>query len=777
LTPNQLKQRAASYVRGDNVEVTIMPNSEYYRVDYDNLKQCLVGDVAEQADRTVRSLIEMTTSQYLINNDKYQMVSAGTLFDKNAVPLMDNRGAAIHGMDMRVGFKKGARVTCHDVAKPFIFLDMKRSAFFSTKLMSEIYAQMVRGDRDKVSFERFFRGVRMQLVYDPSRTFLFGQLSRFNINDKEYSVDGLTVPQYMKQKKSVELRALNIPGIHPDQPNGRSVVYPIECIRPLEGQLVPTEKLTVFAIRALLAENSVQPGERLTYCNQQLAAISQGEGAKFLEKFGFSILSNSNVLQIVTNPLPKINVGGNSTITPKPNGSWNDEVTNAKFLSPTTKLKKWIVAFDREAINGAFARNYIKNLMAEAQKAGLTLPEPLEFIETTFYGLENLFKKASADKVQFLFYIDSQRTKSHGRLKLFEAYYKVLTQQVIEKNLKNGAQTLKNVLLKLNVKGFGLNYVPIMNSPLLKDLKLESTDLLIIGYDVALPERVTGKELHDFYKKNGMEWVEGAPKIKNIHPAAVGICANKGANSFSFSGDLFYQKADGGLIDPDQLALAVENIVVEAYKHRKPTRLIVFRDGVSEGEQSKIVLQELPAIRKGFMNGMKRTSQTANVQVKITFIVATKMHGKRFYRVDGQKTMNTRVGDSMRMTAIRSDVKEYYVQSHHPLKGVPRVPQFDVLVDEIGIPIPTLEQFTVYLSNMHQVSSCPTSLPLPVYLADETAKRAEEIYKALRFYRNERDGSRFAPEIQLVNGMYDTKSLNEKLRYFGHPLYGTRFNA
>jgi len=440
-------------------------------------------------------------------------------------------------------------------------------------------------------------------------------------------------------------------------------------------------------------------------------------------------------------------------------------------------LKKWIVAFDRGAVNANFARNYIKNLMAEARRADLTLPEPLEFIETTFFRLEDLFKKASADKIQFLFYIDSQHTKSHDRLKLFEAYYKILTQQVIEKNMKNGPQTLKNVLLKLNLKSFGLNYFPVTNSPLLKDLKLESPDLLIIGYDIAIPERVTGKELYDFYKKNKLEWIEGAPKIKNIHPACIGICANKGVNPFSFSGDLFYQKANGGLIDPDQLALAVENIVVEAYKHRKPTRLIVFRDGVSEGEQSKVVSQELSAIRKGFMNGMKRTSQTANVQVKITFIVATKMHGKRFYRVDGQRVTNTRVGDSMRMTAIRSDVKEYYVQSHHPLKGVPRVPQFDVLVDEIGIPISTLEQFTIYLSNMHQVSSCPTSLPLPVYMAEELAKRAEEIYKALRFYRNERDGSHFAPEIQIINGIYDTHSLNDKLRYFGHALYGTRFNA
>jgi hypothetical protein len=63
LETSQLIERAAMFLRGDAVEITIMPNKECFRLDYSNLRACLVGDVHEQADRSVRTFFEMVTSQ------------------------------------------------------------------------------------------------------------------------------------------------------------------------------------------------------------------------------------------------------------------------------------------------------------------------------------------------------------------------------------------------------------------------------------------------------------------------------------------------------------------------------------------------------------------------------------------------------------------------------------------------------------------------------------------------------------------------------------------
>jgi hypothetical protein len=57
--------------------------------------------------------------------------------------------------------------------------------------------------------------------------------------------------------------------------------------------------------------------------------------------------------------------------------------------------------------------------------------------------------------------------------------------------------------------------------------------------------------------------------------------------------------------------------------------------------------------------------------------------------------------------------------------------QIAVLVNENQIPIGSIQKFLIHLSNMHQICACPTSLPLPVLLAHETAKRAMAIYNEL----------------------------------------------
>ncbi|KAI6229904.1 Piwi domain-containing protein [Aphelenchoides fujianensis] len=177
-------------------------------------------------------------------------------------------------------------------------------------------------------------------------------------------------------------------------------------------------------------------------------------------------------------------------------------------------------------------------------------------------------------------------------------------------------------------------------------------------------------------------------------------------------------------VSPKLLREAVEAATAAACKNgRRPTRVLVLRDGVSEGRQENVVKNELPQIRNG---------------------------------------------------VTRTDVPEFYAQAHHPLKGSPKVPQYAVLVNELGIEPRRLEQAMLLLSNAHQVCACPTSLPVPVYLADETAKRGMEIYQAFLIHRQ---SGLMNEVVRNDMGMFDPRKLNELLGYVGSPLYGTRFNA
>lgn len=90
---------------------------------------------------------------------------------------------------------------------------------------------------------------------------------------------------------------------------------------------------------------------------------------------------------------------------------------------------------------------------------------------------------------------------------------------------------------------------------------------------------------------------------------------------------------------------------------------------------------------------------------KITLIVGTKRHNKRFFHVDSNgNVMNTCPGDVVNGTVTRQDMIEFWLQSHFPLQGSAQLTQYNVLVDELNIGRSNLEQVTLILANMHQIS-------------------------------------------------------------------------
>lgn len=92
---------------------------------------------------------------------------------------------------------------------------MKHTAFFSTAPTSEQFRQMTRGPNDYRKFINFFRGVRMQIIYDPRRTFLFGGLSQYSTSDARYKVKGQTIPEYMRASKNISVALTTASGVHP----------------------------------------------------------------------------------------------------------------------------------------------------------------------------------------------------------------------------------------------------------------------------------------------------------------------------------------------------------------------------------------------------------------------------------------------------------------------------------------------------------------------------------------------------------------------------------
>lgn len=78
------------------------------------------------------------------------------------------------------------------------------------------------------------------------------------------------------------------------------------------------------------------------------------------------------------------------------------------------------------------------------------------------------------------------------------------------------------------------------------------------------------------------------------------------------------------------LSLMVKELLIQFYRatHFKPTRIIFYRDGVSEGQFAPVLSHELRAIREACMK------LELNYQPGISFIVVQKRHHTRLFCAD-----------------------------------------------------------------------------------------------------------------------------------------------
>ncbi|KAH7728981.1 WAGO-3 protein [Aphelenchoides avenae] len=751
--------------KASGITVKILANLKVPVLDLTDISQYLDGTSLYQEDRSLRTFLELVTSQHVLNSDEYAAIGAGKLF-ANDTTKYRNIG---NGMCLRPGVAKGVKVVKnYGQPTPALVLDSSTCPFFKNQSLLETINEILQGRDNWGRVKHMLHEVRVYIGRRPDRTFRIGGFS-----DKPVSRLTKSTPE-RKHVNLVELYATqykmeinpNMLAVWSDMPSkkGAKEYFVVEDLFVVPDQRVPLEKMHTELSQMLIKENAVLPQQRMAKVMEHAEALQLfNPDNPVLKGFGITVEKDSHKLAIGVRKLPKIRMGDGKIVAPDVRkAKWDTEAKSARLLEPV-KIGNMVVLyqFGRERFRPNM-QQFMKTFEKRAREKGIELGA-YSFQE--FRGdWPATFDQFAKDGVTFVLYVDPKRdTDGHGKLKFCEALYKILTQHVtmerVQDVIKGKIMTLDNILYKTNVKNAGINYEPIIE-PLAHDYGLEQGKVLVVGYDVAHPPPMSTQERR-------LRHTLGLT-VESLEPSVVGITANVARHPHNFVGDYFYQESRKEAVDCNQLQKRMKHFLQmlkeNRPEHAEPETIVVVRDGISEGQFRMAADEELPALKAGcedYREGYKP---------RFVFVIGTKRHFKRFMVERDGRLDNMLPGSVVEEKFTRTDCTEFYMQSHNPIQGTGKAVQYAVPVNETNITRDQLQALLNALCFDHQIVTSAISLPEPVYQADELAKRGFNNYKEMKSVMPQN-----IPKKQQV--LADGPALTTMLCYMESDLKATRFTA
>uniref|UniRef100_A0A2K5RWS5 Argonaute RISC catalytic component 3 n=1 Tax=Cebus imitator TaxID=2715852 RepID=A0A2K5RWS5_CEBIM len=289
------------------------------------------------------------------------------------------------------------------------------------------------------------------------------------------------------------------------------------------------------------------------------------------------------------------------------------------------------------------------------------------------------------------------QSKGYDR-KLPETYtlLGMATQCVQVKNvIKTSPQTLSNLCLKINVKLGGINNILVPH----QRPSVFQQPVIFLGADVTHPPAGDGKK-----------------------PSIAAVVGSMDAHPSRYCATVRVQRPRQEIIQ--DLASMVRELLIQFYKSTrfKPTRIIFYRDGVSEGQFRQVLYYELLAIREACISLEK------DYQPGITYIVVQKRHHTRLFCADRTERVG-RSGNIPAGTTVDTDIThpyefDFYLCSHAGIQGTSRPSHYHVLWDDNCFTADELQLLTYQLCHTYVRCTRSVSIPAPAYYAHLVAFRA-----------------------------------------------------
>ncbi|KAI3322094.1 Piwi-domain-containing protein [Xylariaceae sp. AK1471] len=542
----------------------------------------------------------------------------------------------------------------------------------------------------------------------------------------------VSVYDFFATTHGIRISNPNLPVVNVGNRENPSYLPPQVCYvlagQPANHKLnqMQTQKMIQFAVRRP-AENATS----IVTKGRQTAGLSPDTNPQ-LTRFGITVSSDLITVQGRLLAEPKVVYKQNKQAQMM-TGGWNMVPRNSPGLKFRTGavLQKWSCLyidmppteypnaqkFTSETLNSLVAQ-FLFVLRDTGIEASPPLPsQRVQLNDTDDPALESCIARA-ASSLQMLFVIlPASPIPLYNRLKqLADVKYGIHTVCSVGSKIakpQGQDQYLRNEALKVNLKLGGENH---MVEP--RNLGIITEDkTMIVGIDVTHP----------------------SPGSSSAAPSVAAMVSSLNSRLGQWPGILSIQSESRQEMVSDLKDMLKSRLRLwrERGKHSAyPENILVYRDGVSEGQYSQVLEKELPHLRAACKEVYPALDQSKGLP-RMTVIVVGKRHHTRFYvtkEADADRSGNPKPGTVIDRGVTEARSWDFFLQAHAAIKGTARPAHYFVVLDEIfrqrlaKVPgknvADELQQLTQSMCYVFGRATKAVSYCTPAYYADILCERA-----------------------------------------------------
>nr|XP_022341463.1 piwi-like protein 1 isoform X1 [Crassostrea virginica]XP_022341464.1 piwi-like protein 1 isoform X1 [Crassostrea virginica]XP_022341465.1 piwi-like protein 1 isoform X1 [Crassostrea virginica] len=583
-----------------------------------------------------------------------------------------------------------------------------------TLLCADISHKIMRSDTLLDLMYDLYGQSRGDTFYDDCVRKFVGSIVLTRYNNKTYRIDdfdwdkrpdysfqlrndvSITLAEYYRKNYNIEIKDMNQPLVvsrpkKKDIRMGRTQpIYLLPELCTVTG-LSDEARADFSVMKDVGAHTRVAPEGRNRTLQDFINQINSNEKVK-AEMSGWGLAFSQRLMNVSSRIAPQEKIyqkGGAELMYRAEDADWSRDMRGKQLITPVN-LENWVIVFTRR--NSAQAQDLVQNLSRVGPPMGMRINSPTicELQDDRNDSYITALKQYVTEKTQLaLTILPTNRKDRYDAIKKFCCVdHPVPSQCVVQRTLSKKQMLMSvatKIAIQLNCKlGGEVWCLDIPKGALLKNL-------MVVGVDT----------YHDSAKKGRS--VGGV------------ICSLNQKLTRYYSRTTFQHTAEeliNGLVITLRGALEKYHEVNGVL----PERIIVFRDGVGDGQLGAVYEHEVPQLNECF-----KRSGGQDYNPKVAIVVVKKRINTRFFAKAGPSMTNPPPGTIVDTVVTRPIWYDFFLVSQSVKQGTVTPTHYNVIWDTTGLKPDHMQRLSYKMTHLYYNWPGTIRVPAPCQYAHKLA--------------------------------------------------------